>query len=200
MFSADSDVVVKQLDEAPWQFWEVQHRLRYQAKVDAFDVEPPFRTDFASVPRVFVWFLPRYERYTRAAILHDYLWNQAKDGNLPWRDADAIFRRAMRELGVPFLRRWLMWAAVRWVALLRKRRLGGAHGWLADAPRVGLLTLLAVPIILPAAALIVVALALFFVCEAITWVLLAIGRRIKQLFKRPTPKQLNMPTFEWKLG
>jgi hypothetical protein len=33
-------------------------------------VEEVDDTDFASIPRVFVWFLPRYGRYTLAAIYH----------------------------------------------------------------------------------------------------------------------------------
>jgi Protein of unknown function (DUF1353) len=57
-------------------------------------------TDFASVPRVFVWFLPRYGRYTKAAILHDYLWREAVPaGKLRLAEADVIFRHAMHELG-----------------------------------------------------------------------------------------------------
>lgn len=35
--------------------------------------------------------------YTRSAILHDYL---LQTGVVPVRDADGLFRRSMRELGV----------------------------------------------------------------------------------------------------
>ena len=91
-----------------------------------------------SVPRIFVWFLPRYGRYTKAVILHDYLWRvRAKNGTLDYVDADGIFRRAMRELGVPFMKRWIMWAAVRWGALFKP---GGRKGWLRESPRVVLVT------------------------------------------------------------
>jgi hypothetical protein len=200
MFSEDSDVIVKQLDEPPWKFWEVRHSLHYRAKIDVFRVGPPFRTDFASVPRVFVWFLPRYERHTRGAILHDYLWQRANADQLPWRDADAIFRRAMRNLGVPFLRRWIMWTAVRWVALLRKRNLGGGTAWLADAPHVLFFTIVALPIVVFPAILIALALILFSFWEAFAWLVLAFGRWVKHLRRQSTPKELNRPTFEWKLG
>lgn len=53
---------------------------------------------------------------------------------------DAILREALGTLGVPPLRRWLMWAAVRWGALTRP---GWWHGWWRDTPRVLPLTVLA---------------------------------------------------------
>ncbi|HEY5988130.1 MAG TPA: DUF1353 domain-containing protein [Streptosporangiaceae bacterium] len=91
-----------------------RHRVR-QGKHDVFCVPVGERTDFASVPRVFVCFLPRYGRYTKAAILHDYLWSvKISVGDISRLNAGGIFRQAMRDLGVPFLRRWIMRAAVRW--------------------------------------------------------------------------------------
>ncbi|HEY5171135.1 MAG TPA: DUF1353 domain-containing protein, partial [Acidimicrobiia bacterium] len=35
--------------------------------------EHPFSTDLASVPRSLTWLFPRYGKYTKAAVLHDYL-------------------------------------------------------------------------------------------------------------------------------
>jgi len=89
--------------------------------------EHPFTTDLASVPRSLTWLFPRYGKYTKAAILHDYLcqnFHKTGDANpasdLPLRDrsdADEVFRNAMAELRVPFLRRVLMWTAVSWATL-----------------------------------------------------------------------------------
>lgn len=139
-FSDDAEVVVKQIDD---ENWEVRQVLRYEGQTDSFMVPIGSPTDFASVPRVFVWFLPRYGSYTMAAILHDYLWRaRAAKGTMDWVDADGVFRRAMRELDVPFLRRWIMWAAVRWVALFKQR---GRKGWWPEAFRVLLFSLLALP-------------------------------------------------------
>jgi hypothetical protein len=99
------------------------------------------RTDFASVPRAFVWFIPRYGRYTKAAILHDYLCSVAVPaGRIGRIDADGIFRQAMRELGVPFLRRWIMWAAVRLGALTNP---AGRKKWWTEAWRVALVAVVA---------------------------------------------------------
>ena len=104
-------------------------------------VGAPFETDLASVPRFLTWLFPRYGKYTKAAVLHDYLCQSAGKETIavyPTRDeggdaatagpellrlrdrsdADEIFRLVMTELGVPWARRWLMWSAVSWATLL----------------------------------------------------------------------------------
>jgi hypothetical protein len=189
-FGRDSRVVVEQLDDTNWI---TRDELVYEGNDQTFVVPSGTGTDFASVPRVFVWLLPRYGRYTKAAILHDHLWRDlASKGEISWVDADALFRRAMRDLGVPFLRRWLMWAAVRWAALLKPK---GTDGWSKEAWRVGLLTLVAAPIVLPPAVAIVAALAWFYVVEWALWLPLEVHKR---LTRRPDPKQVNPPKLEWK--
>ena len=195
-FSADSDVIVRQFDD---ENWELLAQLQYQGKQDRFTVPVGQETDFASVPRVFVWFLPRYGRYTKAAILHDHLWRErAARGDMSWIDADALFRRAMRELDVAFLRRWIMWAAVRWAALVKPR---GRDGWWREAWRVLLVTLLALPIVAPPAVLILVSLAVFFLVEMIAWVPIRLAAALKtKVAKEPPRKEVNLPKLEWKLS
>lgn len=63
------------------------------------------------------------------------------------RDTDAIFRRIMRELEVPFLRRWLMWTGVRWGAMMNPAR---RKGILRDLPKMLLISVLASPLVVPA--------------------------------------------------
>ena len=70
-FGRTSRVVVEQLDDTNWQTHE---ELVYAGNEQSFAVPAGSDTDFASVPRIFVWLLPRYGRYTKAAILHDHLW------------------------------------------------------------------------------------------------------------------------------
>src|SRR5687768_5434661 len=96
--------------------FELVEPVTYAGNTQAFTERVGFPTDLASAPPGFVWLLPCYGRYTRAAILHDYLWRNTASLQVSRSDADGIFRRAMRELGVPFLRRWMMWAAVRWAS------------------------------------------------------------------------------------
>ena len=156
-FARNAEVVVKQVDEKDW---EVRRPLRYRGRREVLEVPVEQGTDFASVPLPFTWFLPRYGAYTKAAILHDFLWRErAAKGTMKWVEADGIFRRAMRELGVPFLRRWIMWSAVRWAALFKP---GGRTGWLREAPRVLLMTVVVLPFVVLPAVTILVSLAAFF--------------------------------------
>ncbi|MCU1351211.1 MAG: hypothetical protein JWM05_420, partial [Acidimicrobiales bacterium] len=93
----------------------------------------PFATDLASVPRSLTWLFPRYGKYTKAAVVHDYacrnFGSQPPDppaggeppSMLPLRDrsdADEVFYLLMKELRVPWLRRRLMWGAVSWATLM----------------------------------------------------------------------------------
>ncbi len=197
-FSENCVVVVEEVDD---KNWKVRQAYSYTGERDTFHVAVGQETDFASVPRVFVWFLPRYGRYTKAAILHDHLWRDlAAEGKLDFIDADGTFRRAMRELEVPFLKRWIMWAAVRWGALAKPR---GRHRWWREAPRVLLVTVFALPFVLPAAVVILASLLAFTIFEGIVWVPLKISEKLKLRFgKRPPAevKQVNAPAFEWRAG
>ncbi|HZN72983.1 MAG TPA: DUF1353 domain-containing protein [Micromonosporaceae bacterium] len=186
-FDPDSTVDVRQFDE---QTWTVLRALIYRGKVDDFEVPVDGLTDFASVPRIFVWFLPRYGRYTRAAILHDYLWSVAVPaGRLTRLDADGIFRAAMRQLEVPFLRRWIMWAAVRWGALTKP---DGRRGWWKEAWRVALVTAVALPIVAPAAIVIMLTLPVFYLLELLLWLPLAANRALRTRHDQPA-KKVNKP-------
>lgn len=193
-FSEGSRVLVEQLNDKDWA---VREPFSYTGETDTYQVYEGMETDFASVPRPFVWFLPRYGRYTKAAIVHDFLWRDlAKQGRMDWIDADGLFRRAMRELEVPFLRRWIMWAAVRWGALLKPN---GLRGWWREAPRVVVVTLIAVPLVLPPAVVILVSLVLFYLAEGIVWMFLELARLVRGLAGRPSRKEVNPPRLSLRL-
>jgi Protein of unknown function (DUF1353) len=191
-FAPGSTVDVRQVDD---QDWETLRVLTYHAKTEDFVAPVQERTDFASVPRVFVWFIPRYGRYTKAAILHDYLCSVEVPQGLDRIDADGIFRQAMRELGVPFLRRWIMWAAVRLGALTNP---AGRKKWWTEAWRVALITAVALPIVTPAAAVIVISFFVFYLVEFAVWIPLKAAHWIRVRRHRPA-KKVNRPTLRWKL-
>jgi Protein of unknown function (DUF1353) len=192
-FDTDSTVDVRAVDE---KTWAILRELGYRGTKDRFTVPIEQKTDFASVPRIFVWFLPRYGRYTKAAILHDYLWSvEVPAGRISRVDADGLFRQAMRELGVPFLRRWIMWAAVRWGALTKS---DGRKGWLKEGWRVLLVTAVAFPIVAPAAVVILLTLPIFYLVEFIVWIPLEISRRMRSRKDRAA-KVVNKPTLQLKL-
>ena len=106
--------------------WSMDRPLIYEGRDDIFVVPEEFITDFASVPRILMSLVPPYGKWTRAAILHDWLCTVGIErGIVSSRDADGIFRRVMHEEGVNFVLRWLMWVAVRWAAFLNPLRRPG---------------------------------------------------------------------------
>lgn len=124
--------------------WELTHELIYHAREQVFQVPVGQRTDFASIPLVLTWLVPTSTGIA-AAVLHDHLWRvDAPAGRISYRDADGVLRQALGSLCVPTLRRWLMWAAVRWGSLLRS---GGWCDWWRDAPAVVSITVAALPIV-----------------------------------------------------
>jgi hypothetical protein len=184
-FGEGAAVVVEQ---DGWRSWRTRRALRWTSS-DGLVVTVPSgtATDFASVPRPFVWFIPRYGRWTKPAILHDHLWaTMAPRGELSWRDADRYFREAMAHTEVPLIRRWIMWSMARWGALAQPN---GWRGWWRDAPAVLLFTAVASLIALPPAILIVPALGL---CHALEWLLYG----ILSLARRPLVK----PGIDMKSG
>lgn len=108
------------------EVWLLVEPVVYAGRTDLIVVPEDSRTDFATVPRVFTWLIPRYGVYTRAAILHDYLCEMVHRGSpiVTRRDADGLFRRVLRECGVSLVRRWLMWAAVRAASKMSDASLG----------------------------------------------------------------------------
>jgi hypothetical protein len=69
-----------------------------------------FKTDFASVPRLFWRIIPPWGRYSAAAVVHDYLY---ETNSVDRAEADQIFLELMKRLGVPLWKRQLMYRAVR---------------------------------------------------------------------------------------
>lgn len=182
----ESDLIVRQAGDFDWVLVEP---LRYRGNEDLFEVPAGSKTDFASVPALFQWLIPRSGRYTRAAVLHDHLWKKAPEVSLA--DADGIFRRAMAELNVPFLRRWLMWAAVRIASLLKTWFRDGRK----DIPRVLLLILAPGSVVIAGGVVVLVLLLGFWTIELIVVGVLSAIRRIPAIRERvkPTP----WPTVFW---
>jgi len=174
--------------------WIVEEPIVYRGNQESFTVPVGYRTDFASVPRIFTWLIPTYGAYTRPAILHDWLCDQARAGLIARSDADGLFRRSMRELGVGFSRRWLMWAGVR-AQSVKVAGVGQLFepSWRSFAALLLIWVLalgyLFVPTLVVGAALLVF---LGFEWLLYPFVLL-IGRRVAP------QKQVNRPRASWKL-
>jgi len=83
---------------------------------DRITVPVGFITDFASSPFIVWSFIPKWGKYGKAAIIHDFLY-QTKQRTR--KEADDIFREAMGVLGVASFRVFLMYWGVRlfgWLA------------------------------------------------------------------------------------
>ena len=87
------------------------------------EVPAGFSTDFASVPGYILLpgLVPKVGVLRDAAVIHDYIYRHHY--NLSRKDADQIFLRAMKDLGIPFWRRRLAYRAV---------RIGGRGAWSHD--------------------------------------------------------------------
>jgi hypothetical protein len=77
-----------------------------------------FETDLASIPSLAGWLVPKDGRHTPAALVHDAMilgpgeTHCYQGREVTAEEADHIFREGMQFLGVKFLRRWMIWAAV----------------------------------------------------------------------------------------
>ncbi len=102
------------------RLWRVHEPLQYEGAREDFTVPVGFTTDFASVPRLLWAIIPPTGKYTKAAVMHDWFY---REKFLSRKDADGLFRRMMKESGVPWWRRQAMYRAVRmfgWIPWRRK--------------------------------------------------------------------------------
>ena len=98
------------------RMWDLLKPFKYiSEKLGVFTVPIPFRFDFASIPKIF-WSIigDPTGRYGPAALLHDYL---CASGIVPRHIADLVFLHAMKDCGVNWFKRWVMYRAVRCLSL-----------------------------------------------------------------------------------
>ena len=122
------DVELKQVGPNSFQ---LLHGFRYQVPPDGLVYLVPAHnpnlppdapnnsTDLASVPFWLWWFVASYGLHTRAALLHDQLVDVAQIDRV---EADRVFRLALEESKVRWMRRWLMWTAVSIATMALKQR------------------------------------------------------------------------------
>ena len=98
--------VLRQIDERRFELCE---GFRYSGEAGEYTVrrEDLPKTDLTSVPWFLRWFIGKYGKHTRAALLHDHLVT-----TIDRPTADAAFRTTLAELDVGLVRRMIMWSAV----------------------------------------------------------------------------------------
>jgi len=83
------------------------------AKIRHLDQSKLNDTDLASVPGPMRWFINTYGPHTPAALIHDWLIpNTDENPNVREEYADRYFRYMLGAVGVPRLKRYIMWTAV----------------------------------------------------------------------------------------
>ena len=104
------------------EIWELNQPLVYEVghlgSGRFITVPAGFRSDGASIPGLVSWFLPRWGRYRRAAIIHDYLCIRLRQGRphefAPTRKvADQIFLETLKVSGVNWPVRSVLYTGVR---------------------------------------------------------------------------------------
>ena len=105
----ESELQVEKLQNGEWKLLAP---LWYYSELieDRIAVPAGFTTDFASVPRIPLAFLLTGDTAHEAAVVHDWLYTT---GIYSRSTSDAIFREAMKAMGEPVVKNWLMWAGVR---------------------------------------------------------------------------------------
>jgi hypothetical protein len=86
--------------------------FRYYSSLGLVYVPKNFVTDGASIPRVFWSILSPFGAYFPAALVHDFLYS-SKNDEFTRDEADGIFLEAMKDCGVPWHRRTIIYSAVR---------------------------------------------------------------------------------------
>ncbi|EEI4447826.1 DUF1353 domain-containing protein [Salmonella enterica] len=102
--------ILEMLGHYNWRVYEPFEFYLSDDESDVIEVPAGFVTDLASVPRIFWSLMPPDGRYAKAAIIHDYMYDNAQRTK---READRIFLDGMTVLGVPKWKRTVMYLAVR---------------------------------------------------------------------------------------
>lgn len=96
--------------------WSLLIGFDYRDDRNNYTISVPagFVTDFASIPRAFWTILPPTgPMYGKAAVVHDYLYQNGGLGKYTRAQCDLVFRDAMAVLGVSGIKRQTMYLAVR---------------------------------------------------------------------------------------
>lgn len=97
-----------------WNGKKTVFRLTKDVNVSGYIIKEGYVTDFASVPSIFWSILPPLGRHNKAALLHDWLYdNQIGTRN----EADNLFLKQMKLDNVPSIQRNIMYYGVKFFAL-----------------------------------------------------------------------------------
>lgn len=100
--------------------WELTGDCFFSIDGKRYIIRKGFITDFASTPFWFPnWIVPRIGRSAMPAMAHDYLYSAS---GVSRQVADKTFHELLRQAGVPFWQRHLMWNYVSLLGWLRFKK------------------------------------------------------------------------------
>ncbi|EGS6735892.1 DUF1353 domain-containing protein, partial [Salmonella enterica] len=102
--------ILEMLEHYRWRVYEPFEFYLSDDNSDIISVPAGFVTDLATIPRIFWTLLPPDGKYAKAAIIHDWMYDNALRTK---KEADLIFLDGMTVLGVPQWKRIIMYYAVR---------------------------------------------------------------------------------------
>ena len=101
--------------------WGVKESFEYHVGTypskEIIKVPIGFRTDFASIPRIFWFIISPIDKHGKAAVIHDYCYAEALYSK---KRCDEIFLEAMTVLGVNDTKKYIMYYTL---------RIFGFYGW-----------------------------------------------------------------------
>ena len=95
------------------KYWEVFEDYVYETSIGTVVVPNGFKTDYASVPKIFRNIINTYGKHGKAAVVHDWLYSKNCNIDITRAEADKIFLEIMKECGVGVIKRNLMYRMVR---------------------------------------------------------------------------------------
>lgn len=102
--------ILEMLEHYRWRVYEPFEFYLSDDNSDVIEVPAGFVTDLATIPRIFWTILPPDGKYAKAAIIHDWMYDNALRTK---KEADLIFLDGMTVLGVLKWKRTIMYWAVR---------------------------------------------------------------------------------------
>lgn len=105
-----TSAILEMLGHYNWRVYEPFAFYLSDDNSDVIEVPAGFVTDLATIPRIFWSLMPPDGKYAKAAIIHDYLYDNALRTK---KEADLIFLDGMTVLGVARWKRTIMYYAVR---------------------------------------------------------------------------------------
>ena len=104
------------------KYWEVLEDYFYETSIGIIKVPKGFKTDYASVPKIFRNIINTYGKHGRGAVIHDWLYSIKCNIKITREYADKIFLEIMAEWGVGVIKRNLMYRMVRMFGASHFRR------------------------------------------------------------------------------